>query len=294
MPLPQYSPWQEASMGVNRLGNSIGDITMEIAKQRYAQQVMQQRLALQQQALQERQRVDESQMAYDKARSERQGAAKDIDTERLGSARRFGAAMGRQVPRINPMTMGEGPSINAARVQEEQDAAIQAAVEAAMAAHLSGNPQRATTFAADQEALRAVQPMNPRLGAARLTNTRSSFPVPAGAGVYDMMDDVIRNVTPNKPSVPRTGVPPVLTPSAALGARTGLMFDSLPPEMQAIIDQTITNAPGSRPMQAPAPVQAPMAAPQVVPPPEQRPVGFTTTTAKGTFRWNGQSWDPVR
>jgi len=57
--------------------------------------------------------------------------ASAIDVEKLASAKRFGTSMGRQVPFVNPMSLGQGPSRAAAQFDNEQDALIKSVIEAA-------------------------------------------------------------------------------------------------------------------------------------------------------------------
>ncbi len=296
MPLPSYSPWEEASAGVRGMGNSLNDIALAIARSQYAQQVQQQRFAQQAEALRQRDAANQSQMALDKSRMSRLDAERAIDEEKLGSAKRFGTAMGRQVPTVNPLAIGGGPSRTNAKLMGDQDAFVNSVIEAAIASALAGNPERATDFQAKNEALRSVQPMNPRLGAAMLTNTRSVVPIPAGGGAYDVMNGVIDEIVPPRPG--SGGAQAELTPNAALGARLNDEFMMLPPEMKRLIDMTVTNQVprGVRqPMAAPVgPVAAPVSGGSAPPPPQARPVGMMATTAKGTFRWNGQSWDQVK
>src|SRR5687767_14176863 len=108
MPLPQYSPWQEASMSVNRLGGNMQDLFMDIARQRAQQEYQRQMMSLREQQLRQQAQVDQQRIATSQATAGRQNAAGAIDTERLNRSRAFGAAMGRG--RSSGMSLGEGPS----------------------------------------------------------------------------------------------------------------------------------------------------------------------------------------
>lgn len=241
MPLPQYSPWQEASAGVNRLGNTMQDLMLEVARQRAMQGYQQQRLGMQQQNLAQQESLRRAQEQHLAAQAARQNAAGAIDVEKLAGAQRFGNAMSRSVPTVNPMALGEGPSLNAARVDNDQQAWIEAVREAAMLAGLAGQPQRASDFSIDQQALRSV-PMSPGLAAARLTNTRSAIPVSSQGGVYDVVSGAIADVMPQRPPQARTALPDNLTPNAALQFIGSRDFEEAEPWLREALMRVVSNS----------------------------------------------------
>ncbi len=273
-------------MGVNRLGNNMQDLFMDIARMKYAQDVQRQRMMQQEQLMQQRDQVGQAQIGRDMA-------ASAVDVEKLASAKRFGDAMGRNVrgQMPHPLLAGQGPTVSAGREMESQDAFMQQVIEAAVLAGLSGNPQRASDFSANEQALRAVNPMGRRLGAAMLTNTRSAIPVASQGGVFNVDEGMIDAMMPQRPVASKASPSQAgqqLSKNNALTARMSPAYDELPDWLKVVLDQTITNQPN-------ASVSQPMVAPQAspVPPPQQRVPGQKVRTAKGEFVWTGQGWEPI-
>ena len=314
MPLQYNNAYQEASQGVNRLGNTFQELMMEVAKNRYAQNIARQRQAMQERDLQQQGVLRSQQGELYKAQA---GLANErVNDIRFGNqaAGVMGDAieyMGQTDANANPdvtallqsIAMGQAGRLagqgrrfapealaQLTAMQGPQGGSMRDVIAAGGAKNLyQVTPEGAisTPIAGSGPSIRGGFSLSPgqqqfppqlfeTLQALSLSGTNQANPIASA---------------PMRPPVGKSPVNPNLTPSDASRMMNSINFMGLDPGLRDIIQNFVSN---SVPQRAMAPMtNAPaMPAQGQVPPPQARQVGSQVTTAKGTFTWTGQGWVP--
>lgn len=237
--MPGQYPFADANQAFGGVGNHLSQIAAGLAMKKYQQDLLLQRIAQAAQAEADRkqnylavQKQHDEQMGYMKPYYEAQTkfhtsqagaetAKAAIEQARLEAANQAGSAYGQeQVPFVNPLEAGQGPTRAGAQFMSDQANKRQLLAQMLRGLMLasSPNPQRAPEFQVQQRALDTQSPLSPALAAAILTKTHSAIPIGHQGSVYDVgtggMTTTPQLVPPGNALVPGTGGPPMaMTPN---------------------------------------------------------------------------------
>lgn len=234
------SPWQEDAAAVHELGNSLNNVFVGLAQQRWQQERAKQALALQMMQMQQQDQQSKARLALAQQQIGPRNALLDAQTkqaqaaqswnnakasrenELVSAARQAGTAYRGTMQQPRESVVNEQPDdwvsevvapfmrgpqvVNGPTKENTQALAMQDLMEPIVRAMiLQANPQRAAEFETKTGANRAIGPnMNPNLAAAIATGTKSAVPVAHQGGVYDPIRQVISAVMPQ--TTPRGGV----------------------------------------------------------------------------------------
>ena len=287
-----------------------------------------QQMELKRKELESQERMYKSHMGLYDAQAAEASARASINKARVDAANSFGSVLARaglgpvEAPEqpglasLNPELGGTTVPYEVINQVQEGDNTMEANRLAGVIAALAGQPERAANFETKNMANRSVGPrMDPKLARMILTGTKSAVPVGHQGGVYDPFKEAISAVMPQTGSAGSlispgtTGIPSVQVPNRPITVTGGVnpqrnlgslgnilksvLVNGTPPEPSEATYGTFTNVLSqiaqtlpllnqSGTNQSAAPIAQGM-----------RKVGDVVTTQKGTFRWNGQSWDPV-
>lgn len=272
------SPWQEASAGVSHMGDTINQLALRMAQMKFRDQQLQQQLMLRQQALQEQQRHNVAQEKYyglqgeaATARAEQSRSVAKLNEKKVTTADAFGDAMARQlysqtpVPGISgdvPLGFENMLPMTHLNKMSREDALADSVKQAAIAAALFGQPERASGFQQENMVNQGLL-QDPRLQEIiRLmaTGTRSQFPVSGGAAPYNAATGQMGTPVPKQFSPGSLPGGTDVNPNNAFNAIRDPQFNLADPIVQDIAWRALTNSPSGR---------ATMQAQPQVPPPQQ-------------------------
>lgn len=187
------SPWQQTGIAAQQLGNSLNNITVGLAQQRFARQMAIQHMLMQQQQMAQQQQLNQAhanlygeQAATERAQAERLKAAALLDQATVDAANIAGDSgqvfMKTMVPSIRPPEMQgvEGPLTPTQDLQATAlaDALARTVGQGMRSAALKGHPQYGIEAAQQARALSGT-PMTPGLAQAMLLKAK---PMSVGAG----------------------------------------------------------------------------------------------------------------
>ncbi len=191
MPLPIYqqSPWQEAAQGAGQLGGTLQSIMVDLARQRYQQQMAQQELALRYQQAQAQQ-----ELMRQHGQLYQMQAAKQAGDLALGQNKlQAGGVMGDVLEQIaNPI-----PNMHPGTAAMLQGIAVN------QAARLAAQGQQHVPVNLAQ----LLQLQNPRMQQLMATGTKAVVPLSSQGGAYDPITSAITSMMPQHLSQGQALVP---------------------------------------------------------------------------------------